>query len=73
MSKQALSSNDPMPAIHIQPDGTLRSTPDTVLWGYIANLPLAVTIKWGQLVQIFVEDNQDSFQRERNDNEHCAA
>ena len=42
-----------MPAIHIQPDATLNSTPDTVLWGYIAaNLPPALTIKSGQIVQI---------------------
>ena len=53
MSKQALSSGDPMPAIHIQPDATLKSTPDNVLWGYIAaNLPPALTIKSGQIVQI---------------------
>ena len=53
MSKQALSSGDRMPAIHIQPDATLNSTPDTVLWGYIAaNLPPALTIKSGQIVQI---------------------
>ena len=53
MSKQALTSGDPMPAIHIQPDATLKSTPDTVLWGYIAaNLPPALTIKSGQIVQI---------------------
>src|SRR4029077_19109153 len=37
----------------IQPDATLRSTPDTVLWGYIAaNLPPALTIKSGQIVEI---------------------
>ena len=42
-----------MPAIHIQSDATLNSTPDTVLWGYIAaNLPPALTIKSGQIVQI---------------------
>ena len=42
-----------MPAIHIQPDATLKSTPDTVLWGYIAaNLPPALNIKSGQIVQI---------------------
>ena len=53
MSKQVLSAGDPMPAIHIQPDATLNSTPDTVLWGYIAaNLPPALTIKSGQIVQI---------------------
>ncbi len=37
----------------ITPDATLRSTPDTVLWGYIAaNLPPALTVKPGQLVEI---------------------
>jgi len=37
----------------IKPDATLRSTADTVLWGYIAaNLPPALTIKSGQIVQI---------------------
>jgi len=37
----------------IQPDATLKSTPDTVLWGYIAaNLPPAVTIQSGQAVEI---------------------
>lgn len=37
----------------IEPDAKLRSTPDTVLWGYIAaNLPPALTIKPGQIVEI---------------------
>jgi acetamidase/formamidase len=37
----------------IQADATLRSTPDTVLWGYIAaNLPPALTVKPGQIVEI---------------------
>ncbi len=37
----------------VQPDATLKSTPDTVLWGYIAaNLPSALTIKSGQIVEI---------------------
>jgi len=37
----------------IQPDATLKSTPDTVLWGYIAaNLPPALTIQSGQIVEI---------------------
>jgi acetamidase/formamidase len=37
----------------IQPDATLRSTPETVLWGYIAaNLAPALTIKSGQIVEI---------------------
>jgi acetamidase/formamidase len=34
-------------------DATLRSTPDSVLWGYIAaNLPPALSIKSGQIVEI---------------------
>lgn len=34
-------------------DATLKSTPNTVLWGYLAaNLPPALTIKSGQIVQI---------------------
>lgn len=37
----------------IQPDATLRSTPETVLWGYIAaNLPPALTVKPGQIIEI---------------------
>ncbi len=36
-----------------QPDAVLSSTPETVLWGYIAaNLPPALTIKSGQIVEI---------------------
>ena len=36
-----------------QPDASLKSTPDTVLWGYIAaNLPPALTVKPGQTVEI---------------------
>ena len=37
----------------IQPDATLKSTPETVLWGYIAaNLPPALSMKSGQIVEI---------------------
>ena len=37
----------------VQADALLRSTPDTVLWGYIAaNLPPALTIRSGQVVEI---------------------
>jgi acetamidase/formamidase len=37
----------------VRPDAILRSTPDTVLWGYIAaNLPPALTIKTGAIVEI---------------------
>src|SRR5438067_7039071 len=36
-----------------KPDATLRSTPDTVIWGYIAaDLPPALRIKSGQTVRI---------------------
>jgi acetamidase/formamidase len=39
--------------LRVQPDATLHSTPETVLWGYIAaNLPPALTIKSGQIVEI---------------------
>src|SRR4030095_12793014 len=37
----------------IQVDAVLKSTPETVLWGYIAaNLPPALTIRSGQVVEI---------------------
>jgi acetamidase/formamidase len=37
----------------LKPDATLKSTPDTVLWGYIAaNLAPALTVKPGSLVEI---------------------
>jgi acetamidase/formamidase len=37
----------------VLPDATLKSTPDTILWGYIAaNLQPALTIKSGQIVEI---------------------
>lgn len=39
--------------LRVQADATLHSTPETVLWGYIAaNLPPALTIKSGQIVEI---------------------
>ena len=45
-------SETPIQAV-VQPDATLKSTPETVLWGYIAaNLPPALTIKSGQVVEI---------------------
>lgn len=35
------------------PDATLRSSPDTVLWGYIAaNLPPALSVKSGAIVEV---------------------
>lgn len=37
----------------VQPDAILRSTPETVLWGYIAaNLSPALTIRSGQVLEI---------------------
>ncbi len=37
----------------VQPDATLKSTPETILWGYIAaNLAPALTVKSGQIVEI---------------------
>jgi acetamidase/formamidase len=39
--------------LSVQPDAILCSTPETVLWGYIAaNLPAALTVKSEQVVQI---------------------
>jgi acetamidase/formamidase len=41
------------------PDATLRSTPQTVVWGYItADLPPALTIKSGQTVKIDTVSHQ---------------
>src|SRR5262245_27243554 len=41
------------------PDATLRSTPDTVIWGYItADVPPALTIKSGQTVKIDTVSHQ---------------
>lgn len=38
---------------HVRADATLHSTPETVLWGYIAaNLAPALTIQSGQIVEI---------------------
>jgi acetamidase/formamidase len=53
MSKQARTSVDHQADLQIQPDARLCSTPDSVLWGYIAaNLPPALSIKPGQIVEI---------------------
>jgi hypothetical protein len=57
MSKVARSSAVQVrgqPAINFGlPDAKLYSTPETVLWGYLAaNLPPALTIKSGQIVEI---------------------
>jgi len=41
------------------PDATLRSTPNTVIWGYLtADLPPALTIKSGQTVKIDTVSHQ---------------
>jgi acetamidase/formamidase len=41
------------------PDATLRSTPETVIWGYItADVPPALTIKSGQTVKIDTVSHQ---------------
>jgi hypothetical protein len=41
------------------PDATLRSTPETVIWGYLtADLPPALTIKSGQTVKIDTVSHQ---------------
>ena len=41
------------------PDATLRSTPDTVIWGYLtADMPPALTIKSGQTVKIDTVSHQ---------------
>ena len=44
----------PQPArAPVPPDAILHSTPETVLWGYIAaNLPPALTVRSGQVVEI---------------------
>ena len=37
----------------VQADAVLRSTPETILWGYIAaNLPPALSIRSGQIVEV---------------------
>ena len=47
------------PAAAQAPDATLRSTPDTVIWGYFsADLPPALTIKSGQTVKIDTVSHQ---------------
>ncbi len=53
MSKPESKPISSVAAEPMQPDAVLRSTPETVLWGYIAaNLAPALTIKPGQIVQI---------------------
>ena len=47
------------PAIAQTPDATLRSSPETVVWGYLsADLPPALTIKSGQTVKIDTVSHQ---------------
>jgi acetamidase/formamidase len=53
MSKQSGRPANDFTSEQIRVDATLRSAPDTVLWGYIAaNLPPALAIQSGQTVQI---------------------
>ena len=53
MSATLATSNRQPVSEPIRADATLRSTPETVLWGYIAaNLPAALTVKTGQIVEI---------------------
>src|SRR5690349_9238130 len=53
MTEVASGSRTRSIAPAIAADAVLRSTPDTVLWGYIAaNLPPALTIQSGQIVEI---------------------
>ena len=53
MSNPLRTAVDQLSAPSVQPDSKLCSTPDTVLWGYIAaNLPSALSIKPGQIVEI---------------------
>jgi acetamidase/formamidase len=57
----------------VQPDATLRSTPESVLWGYIAaNLPPALTITAGQIVEIEALSHQ-GLTTDRNPVEFFAA
>ncbi|MGH7798661.1 MAG: acetamidase/formamidase family protein [Candidatus Binatia bacterium] len=53
MSETPATSNRQPVSEPIRADATLGSTPETVLWGYIAaNLPPALTVKSGQIVEI---------------------
>jgi hypothetical protein len=53
MTRQAPTSVDDQASLRIRPDVKLCTTPDTMLWGYIAaNLSPALSIKPGQTVEI---------------------
>lgn len=53
LANSALNSRRRRLGASIEPNARLSSTPDTVLWGYIAaNLPAALTIKSGEIVEI---------------------
>jgi acetamidase/formamidase len=53
MAATSATANESPISAPIRADATLLSTPDTVLWGYIAaNLTPALTIKSGQIVEI---------------------
>ena len=52
------AAQQPAP-VNITPDATLRSTPETVVWGYItADVPAALQIKSGQTVKIDTVSHQ---------------
>jgi hypothetical protein len=54
----ASAAAQPAP-VNITPDATLRSTPETVVWGYItADVPAALQIKSGQTVKIDTVSHQ---------------
>src|SRR5262245_40991745 len=49
----AAAAQSPPPPADNKPDATLRSTPETVVWGYFAaDIPAALRIKSGQTVRI---------------------
>jgi acetamidase/formamidase len=53
LSSLALAQPAPPPPPDNKPDATLRSTPDTVVWGYFAaDIPPALRIKSGQTVRV---------------------
>jgi acetamidase/formamidase len=53
MAQNSVSPNAQQLNAAVPPDATLRSTPESVLWGYIAaNLMPALTVQPGQIVEI---------------------
>jgi len=54
----ASAAAQPAP-VNVTADATLRSTPETVVWGYItADVPAALQIKSGQTVKIDTVSHQ---------------